>query len=232
MQEESNSTQASVLIVSDDAAFSRALTARWQSEVNLPAFTVVGSDLSLGGLAKNFDAVIFGSVDESRLPAAVKAAHASGKPVAVVCERGANRAAQTLRPRPLVIPRAEGWLDTAVLLLTELLRRKEITHRVHRLELEINQLQRDATLGRYVLEMRHSLNNALTAVLGNAELLLLEPGALNSNALAQMETVRNMSLRIHEIMQRFSSLERELSVMERQAEKDGRGMAQAAGGHG
>ncbi len=231
MREPSNSTQASVLIVSDDPAFSRGLTTRWQSEVSLPAFTVVGSDILLGGLAKNFDAVILGSVDENRLPVAVKAAHASGKPVALVCERGTNRAAQALRPRPLIIPRAEGWLDTTVLLLTELLRRREIASRVRRLEAEVSQLQRDATLGRYVLDMRHSLNNALTAVLGNAELLLLEPGTLSSNALAQMETVRNMSLRIHEIMQRFSSLEKELNVMERQAEKDSRSMAHAAGGH-
>lgn len=231
MREDSNPKQASVLIVSDDAAFSRALTARWQSEVNLPAFTVVGSDISLGGLAKNFDAVILGNVEESRLPAAVKAAHGSGKPVALVCERGTNRTAQALRPRPLVIPRIEGWLDTAVLLLTELLRHREMAGRVLRLEQGIAQLQRDATLGRYVLEMRHALNNALTAVLGNAELLMLEPGTLSAGALAQVETVRNMGLRIHEIMQRFSSLEKELSVMERQAEKDTQTMAHTAGAH-
>jgi signal transduction histidine kinase len=220
MREDSNPKQASVLIVSDNAAFSRALTGRWQREINLPAFTVVGSDICLGGLTTSFDAVILGDVEESRLPAAAKAAHASGKPVALVCERGTNRTVQTLRPRPLIIPRGEGWLDTAVLLLTELLRHREMAGRVHRLEHEVSQLQRDAALGRYVLEMRHSLNNALTAVLGNAELLMLEPGTLSASALAQLETVRNMGLRIHEIMQRFSSLEKELSVMERQAEKD------------
>jgi signal transduction histidine kinase len=229
MRAEPNPKQVSVLIVSDDAAFSRALTGRWQSEVNLPAFTVVGSDICRGEMAENFDAVILGDVDESRLPAATKAVQASGKPVVLVCERGMNRTAQALRPRPLIIPRAEGWLDTVILLLAEVLRHREIASRVHRLEEEVAQLQRDATLGRYMLEMRHSLNNALTAVLGNAELLMLEPGTLSSSALAQVETVRNMSLRIHEIMQRFSSLEKELSVMERQAEKDGRGMAHAAG---
>ncbi len=228
MREDSNPKQASVLIVSDDPAFSRALTARWQSEVNLPAFTVVGSDICLDGLTTNFDAVILGAVDESHLLDAVKATQTAGKPVALVCERRVTRAAQALRPRPLIIPRGEGWLDTAVLLLTELLRHREISARVHRLEHEVAQLQRDAALGRYVLEMRHSLNNALTAVLGNAELLMLEPGTLSAGALAQVETVRNMGLRIHEIMQRFSSLEKELSVMERQAAKDTT-MAHAAG---
>ncbi len=71
-----------------------------------------------------------------------------------------------------------------------------------------------------MLEMRHSLNNALTSVLGNSELLLLEPGSLSANARSQIDTIRNMALRMHEILQRFSSLEKELSFVERQAEKE------------
>ena len=35
--------------------------------------------------------------------------------------------------------------------------------------------------------------------------------------LAQIETIRNMALRIHEIMQRFSSLEKEMNVVAQQA---------------
>jgi signal transduction histidine kinase len=73
-----------------------------------------------------------------------------------------------------------------------------------------------ATLGRYILEMRHSLNDALTSVLGNSELLLAQPGTLSGNALEQIETIRNMSVRIHEILQRFSSLETELRYTEKQ----------------
>ena len=71
-----------------------------------------------------------------------------------------------------------------------------------------------------MLEMRHSLNNALTSVLGNSELLLIEPGSLSANARSQIDTIRNMALRMHEILQRFSSLEKELSFVERQAEKE------------
>ena len=63
-----------------------------------------------------------------------------------------------------------------------------------------------ATLGRYILEMNHSVNNALTSMLGNAELLLLEPGQLSSQSLAQIKTIHSMALRINEVMQRFSSL--------------------------
>ena len=75
-------------------------------------------------------------------------------------------------------------------------------------------------LGRYMLEMRHGLNNALTSLLGNSDLLLIEPGSLSAQARAQIETIRNMTLRIHEVMQRFSSLEKEMNVVAQQVERD------------
>lgn len=70
--------------------------------------------------------------------------------------------------------------------------------------------EREAALGRYMLEMRHSFNNALTSVLGNSELLLLEPGALSDQTRDQVETIHTMALRLCEVMQRFSSLENEM----------------------
>jgi signal transduction histidine kinase len=83
-----------------------------------------------------------------------------------------------------------------------------------------------------MLEMRHNLNNALTSVLGNSDLLLLEPGSLSAQTRAQIETIRNMTLRIHEIMQRFSSLEKEMNVVAQQAEQDsGRSYAAMAAGN-
>jgi signal transduction histidine kinase len=98
-------------------------------------------------------------------------------------------------------------------------------------ELSCAALERHATLGRYMLEMRHSLNNALTSVLGNSDLVLLEPGSLSAQTRAQMETIRNMTLRIHEIMQRFSSLEKEMNVVAQQAEQDsGKSYAAMAAG--
>ncbi len=81
-------------------------------------------------------------------------------------------------------------------------------------------LEREAALGRYMLEMRHGLNNALTSVLGNSELLLLEPGDLPPTMISQLGTIRNMALRIHETVQRFSSLEKELTFVERYQVKD------------
>jgi hypothetical protein len=62
------------------------------------------------------------------------------------------------------------------------------------------------------------MNNALTSLLGNAELLLLEPGGLSAQSLAQIKTIHTMALRINEVMQRFSSLASELREGETQSQ--------------
>ena len=85
---------------------------------------------------------------------------------------------------------------------------------------ETKQVEHEALLGLYMLEMRHNLNNALTSVLGNSDLLLLEPGSFSAQTRAQIETIRNMTLRIHEIMQRFSSLAIEIQVAEKQSQDE------------
>jgi len=45
-------------------------------------------------------------------------------------------------------------------------------------------------------------------------LLLLEPGELSAQSLAQLKTIHTMALRINEIMQRFSSLASEMREAE------------------
>ena len=54
----------------------------------------------------------------------------------------------------------------------------------------------------------------MTSLLGNAELLLLEPGELSAQSLAQIKTIHTMALRINEIMQRFSSIASEMREVE------------------
>ena len=71
-----------------------------------------------------------------------------------------------------------------------------------------------ATLGRYMTDMKHSVSNALTSMIGNAELLLLEPGQLSKQSLQQIKTIHSMALRINEIMLRFSSLSNEMQEAE------------------
>ena len=133
-------------------------------------------------------------------------------------------------PRISILRPSEHWLETLVLAGSEAVHRSRAETRARAADLACATLERQATLGRYMLEMRHSLSNALTSVLGNSDLLLLEPGSLSAQTRAQIETIRNMALRIHEIMQRFSSLEKEMNVVAQQAERDaGKSYAAVAG---
>jgi signal transduction histidine kinase len=224
-----NVDQPTVLLISDDPEFARAVMGRWQAERSVPAFTLMSGDVCRGTDPETFDAAVVGTVRPGILPAILATLEVSGKPVLLVCKE--SQSAQEVRetqPRVMVLRQHEGWLDALVLIASEVLRRCEAMARALRAGQANKLLEREATLGRYMLEMRHTLNNALTSVLGNSELLLLEPGCLSAVARSQIETVRNMAVRMHEILQRFSSIENELSVVEKQAERESRSKSQAA----
>ena len=213
--------QPSVLIISDDAEFSRAVTARWQSERAVPGFTLMSSDVCLGLDPDTFHLAIAGCLRPEALSVVLESMEAAGKRVLFVSED--KQIVQTVRdrwPGMAIVRQQENWLDTLVLVAGEILRRVSAEAEARHFEHANVLLERQALLGRYMLDMRHTLNNTLTSVLGNSELLLLEPGSLSAGARSQIETIRNMSLRMHEILQRFSSLEKELTVVDRQAEKE------------
>jgi signal transduction histidine kinase len=226
--------QSTVLIISNTAEFSHAVTARWQSEPNLPTFTLMSGDLCPGLDSEGFDVAVVGGLTTSALPPVIKALEACGKPVIFV--RNGDHplpAPVNSRCRFMTLMQDDGgWLDAIVHIVGESLRAAESSARIQRLVQANSQLARDAALGRYILEMRHGLNNALTSVLGNSELLLLEPetlAPLAPHVRSQIDTIRNMALRIHEILQRFSSLEKELNVAQKQAAKEVKAKEQAAG---
>jgi hypothetical protein len=56
--------------------------------------------------------------------------------------------------------------------------------------------------------------------LGNAELLLLDSADLGDVARDQLETIHTMTLQMHEIMQRFSSLVVEIQAAEKQSQDE------------
>jgi signal transduction histidine kinase len=216
-------------VISDDSQFSGDVTGRWQSERNVPTFTLMGGDLVQGLDSAAFDLAVVGRVLPKLLPGVLKTIESLGKPVVLVGEE--NESAREVRgksPRVIGLRRNEDWLDTLVLVVSEVLRRFEATGRLYQAEQTIVTLERQAALGRYVLEMRHNLNNALTSVLGNAELLLVDPEPFSPQVRSQLETVRTMSLRMHEILQRFSSLEKELNLTTRPVDKQMLKKSQAA----
>ena len=221
-----------VLIISDEVDFSRRITARWQMERNIPTFTLLSGELWPRFSVDVFDVAIIGQLRRDLLSVVLEPLHSTGQPVFCVCQDPVT--AQLIHdrwPRVSILRPSEHWLETLILAASEAVHRARAEVRARGLEAACVALERQAMLGRYMLEMRHNLNNALTSVLGNSDLLLLEPGSFSAQTRAQIETIRNMTLRIHEIMQRFSSLEKEMNVVAQQAVQDyGRTFAATAAG--
>jgi signal transduction histidine kinase len=219
--ESRNLDQATVLIISDDADFSRVVMDRWQGERSAPAFTLMSGDICRDLDSDGFDLAIVGAVRPDVISAVFNSLGPAGNPVLFVTQQSTPKASRT-QPGVSVLQQQEGWLDALVLVSTEMLRHSQTRARAHRAEETGKALERQAALGRYMLDVRHTLNNALTSVMGNSELLLLEPEALSAAARSQIETIRNMGVRMHEILQRFSSIEKELNAVEQQAENEAR----------
>ena len=210
-----------VLIISDEVDFSRRVTARWQMERNVPTFTLLSGELWPRFAADVFDVAIVGELRRDLLSVVLEPLHSTSQPIFCVCQDPAT--AQLVHdrwPRVAILRTSEHWLETLVLAASEAVHRSRSESRARAAEAACATLDRQATLGRYMVEMRHNMNNALTSVLGNSDLLLLEPGSLSAQTRAQIETIRNMTLRIHEVLQRFSSLEKEMNVVAQQVARD------------
>jgi hypothetical protein len=228
-----------VLILSSDAAFSREITANWPQDLaphsDGPEFIVLDEGFSRDLEGSNYDLAI---ADASSLEKSISTINkdernhlklslaAAGKPAILIHSDPSldfyklHGAVLEMRREPRL------WPAIAGLLGREILCRVQAESRAREAEKTCAAAQSDATLGRYMVEMRTNVNNALTTALGNAELLVLEPG-LPATVQAQADTIRNMALRLHEVFQRFHSIEKELTVAARES---GKKAASAAAG--
>lgn len=216
----------SVLIVSDDTEFARTVAASWQTEKHIPEITLVASDVWHPSGAAGYGLLIVGPVSEGKSREILSAA-ATVVNAAVLHVASDEKEAAALRaehPHLLVISRNDGWTRTLITISTEALRRVESVARAQRAERQALDSQHYAMLGRYMLQMRPGVNNALTSVVGNADLLLLEPGAVSGRSREQIQTIHNMALRLNEIMQRFSSLASEVKVGEKESQAETEGL--------
>ncbi len=203
------------LILSDDAEFARLLSACWQTERQLPGLSVVTSDLWKDADCTLCDLIVVGPLKQQRTSDVLTSL--SPNTAVILCAPSDLKELAPLRkryPRLLHVPLREDWTQVVLLLAGESLRRTEALRLAKQAEQRATQNANDAVLGRYMIDMKHSVNNAMTSLLGNAELLLLEPGELSSQSLAQIKTIHTMALRINEIMQRFSSLASEMREVE------------------
>ena len=215
-------SQASVLIVSDDTEFARSVAARWQAERHAPEVTLVTSDLWHASSGNGYDLVIIGPVGHGKSASILSSLDANPS-TALVCVPENEKDIAALRARhshALVIPKRDGWTEVLILLSSEALRRVAAVNRAQRAERVALESQRHATLGRYMLEMRPGVNNALTSVIGNADLLVLGPGQLSPECREQVRTIHAMALRLNEVMQRFSSLAAEMRAAETESQAE------------
>ena len=224
-------SQPTVLVISETPGFSQAILDLFQMESGLPSPTAVSADLCRDLAPDSFDLAIIAGLSSSVLAALLSELEPHGKTLFVLAANEASASvARGMAPRALVLRQAEYPVATVMLLATEMVKRIEASNRLRLAEQALATSENSALLGRYITEMRHTINNALTSVMGNSELLLFEPGAFAAHHRTQIETIRTMSARIHEIMQRLSSLESEAKWMERQRGQDEqRKQATAAG---
>jgi hypothetical protein len=238
----SNNRQT-VLILASDPAFSREITAHWPQDPDRhsagPEFIMLDEGFSRDLPGSHYDIAIADASsagknssgnkngkndsdnhnhNNDRTQALKAALVAAGKP-AIIIHSDPSLGFYNFHGVVLELQREPGlWPVLAGLVGREILRRRHAESRAREAEKLCAAAQAEATLGRYMVEMRTNVNNVLTTVLGNAELLALEPG-LPANVLAQADAIRNMALRLHEVFQRFSSIEKELSVAARESSK-------------
>jgi len=230
-----STNRPTVLILANDPAFARDITAHWPHgpapHSDVPEFVVLDEGFSRGLQSGHYDLAIAdaSSVDKhddrskslTRPPLNRDLRHAlkaSGKP-GILIHSDPSRDFYNIHGAIVDLRREPGsWPAVAGLLGREILRRHQAEARAREAEKSSTTAQAEATLGRYMVEMRTNVNNALTTILGNAELVAHQAG-LPAEVQSQADAIRNMALRLHEIFQRFSSIEKELSVASREQVK-------------
>ncbi len=194
--------QCRILIVSDDPEFVNSLMQSWRRLHYVPEFTV--SNHGPAELPDSAVAVADGAAALASLTGQALLA------IVITAEQPRTEIASS-QTRLVQIRRAEGWADLAAALAQEAMLRVKAVQQAVDAERRLNESEHFAAIGRFIVEARHGLANALTSVLGNSELVLLDSGAeLGAEVRGQLETIHAMSLRMHETLQRLSSLDIEM----------------------
>jgi len=117
----------------------------------------------------------------------------------------------------LLVPECSGWTRILFSLAGEVLRRTAAETRAREAEITNLSQKRFGILGKSLLEARPGMVNALTSLLGNADLILLSEEPLPNNCRENVRTIHNMALRLNEIVQRLSSIENEMELSDRKS---------------
>jgi hypothetical protein len=219
------SRRPTVLILASDPAFAREVTAHWPqapAHSDGPEFVVLDEGFARGLEGSHYDLAIADASsvekknDKRKLPnktlnKGLKLALAAAGRPAIVIHSDPSREFYNIHGAVIDLRRELGlWPAIAGLLGREILRRDQAELSARTADKARAAAENEAVLGRYMVEMRTNINNALTTVLGNTELLVHEPG-LPASVQMQADAIRSMAMRLHEIFCRFSSIEKELS---------------------
>jgi signal transduction histidine kinase len=222
--------RANILLIANETEFATNVVSRWQTERDVPVFTLLSSELwmkllgsELSGVTPHagYDLVIVGPLDHENSATFLRLLDCLNAPVIHMTREAARlRTIEFAGELPLLIPERDGWLDELIQLSNEILRRVEAERTARSAEKGATASQQHAVLGRYMLDVQYNISNIITSVLGNAELLLSEPLQLPGHVLLSIDTVQGMALRLREIMQRFSSLASELRFAEKESQDE------------
>ena len=199
-----------ILIISQQPEFVRTISSRWRQERKAPA--LLFNDIQPG----RFDLAIVG------LDPISESLRRTGAPIIHVSQ------VKTTSAGVISITEFDGWPDLVIAVAKQILEYQAVAFELAHLSETKSQLEGEAALGRYVLEMRHNLNNAITSILGNSELMLMDAENIPPSVRLQVETIRNMGMRMNEILQRFTSLQKEMQLAEQQQSTKARAASTAA----
>jgi hypothetical protein len=219
-------TPGQILIVSDDSEFVRALVSRWRREKDSPAITAVSAGVSRQASSSGYELIVVGPLRECTALPAGPAVH----PDSVVCAVGDPESLEMVRSVHgdwLLFPEFPGWTKILFSLAGEVLRRTAAEKRAREAEITNLSQKRFGILGKSLLEARPGMVNALTSLLGHADLILLSEEPLPENCREHVRTIHTMALRLHEIVQRLSSIENEMELGERKSHLETREMPMA-----
>ena len=200
-----------VVIISEEPEFSTAVTRRWLQEPKVPSFVLLESSSSHHLGRGGFDLAVIGGASPESISEVLETIAPTGRAVIHV-SRANGHSPQS--PHVVTLPEIQQWPDLLVTLGTQVLARERARAELTRLMESSGRIEHEATLGRYMLDVRHNLNNALTSILGNSDLILFDQVYLSPTTREQIETIRNMGMRMNEILQRFSSLQKEMELIE------------------
>jgi signal transduction histidine kinase len=202
-----------VLIISDEAEFAPAVMRAWRAERNGPAFSLKESAFCGQLKTEKFDVAIVAGVEPAALESVLNQISSMGRTAIHVSRLNGS---SPKKAGVVTIPNNSAWAEVLPALVNQVLECQRAKAELAQAQQARTRLEQNAALGRYMLDARHNLNNALTSVLGNSDLLMMDSEALPPNLRAQVAIIRNMSMRMNEIMQRFSSLQKEMQLVEQQ----------------